>query len=169
LRACSFAALTGFGYAAQTKLAAALEPAERAGIAHWDRENMAKPLTLVLVVEDELLVREDALDLFRRAGLEARGFSSATETLTFLREHARETAAVFTDMWLESATEGLDLASTINATWPWISLLVTSGATARPPTGLPLKAHYVAKPWRPEQVLRFMQKQVRSEGRSEAA
>jgi DNA-binding NtrC family response regulator len=131
---------------------------------------MAMPRRLVLVVEDELLVREDALDLLRRAGLDAHGFGSAMDTLAFLRDHAQETAAVFTDMWLESATEGLDLASTVNGTWPWISLLVTSGATARPPTGLPLKAHYVAKPWRPEQVLRFVQKQVRPEGgRSQAA
>lgn len=125
--------------------------------------------TLVLVVEDELLVREDALDLLRRAGLDAYGFGSATATLAFLRDHAQETAAVFTDIWLESATEGLDLAATINATWPWISLLVTSGATARPPTGLPLKAHYVTKPWRPEQVLRFLQKQVRPEPSRSAA
>jgi FixJ family two-component response regulator len=146
-----------------------VEPAERAGIAPFEAETMAKPRRLVLVVEDELLVREDALDLFRGAGLEARGFSSATETLAFLRDHAQETAAVFADMWLESATEGLDLAATISATWPWIALLVTSGATARPPTGLPLKAHYVGKPWRPEQVLRFIQKQVRPEGRSQAA
>jgi hypothetical protein len=98
-----------------------------------------------------------------------RGFASAADTLAFLRDHAQETAAVFTDMWLESATEGLDLASTINATWPWISLLVTSGATARPPTGLPLKAHYVGKPWRPEQVLRFIQKSVAPNPASAAA
>jgi DNA-binding NtrC family response regulator len=121
---------------------------------------MAKLGGLVLVVEDEVLIREDALELFRRAGLEARGFASAAETLAFLRDHARETAAVFTDMWLESATEGVDLASTINATWPWIALIVTSGALGRPPTGLPLKAQYVSKPWRPEQVLRFIQKSV---------
>jgi DNA-binding NtrC family response regulator len=141
-----------------------------AGLLISIRENVAVPRTLVLVVEDELLVREDALDLLRRAGLDARGFGSAMDTLAFLRDHAQETAAVFTDMWLENATEGLDLAATINATWPWISLLVTSGATARPPTGLPLKAHYVTKPWRPEQVLRFIQKQVRPQrSRSEAA
>ena len=130
---------------------------------------MAKLRRLVLVVEDELLVREDALDLFRRAGLDARGFSSAAETLAFLRDHAQHTGAVFTDMWLESATEGLDLASTINTTWPWIALLVTSGATARPPTGLPLKAHYVGKPWRPEQVLRLIQKSVAPSGTSAVA
>jgi two-component system, response regulator PdtaR len=135
----------------------------------WRQENMAQLRRLILVVEDELLIREDALDLFRRAGLEARGFSSATETLAFLRDHAQETAAVFADMWLEGATDGLDLASTINATWPWIALLVTSGATARPPTGLPLKAHYVGKPWRPEQVLRFVQKSVTADRSSEAA
>ena len=101
---------------------------------------MTKSRKLVLIVEDELLIREDALDLLRRAGIEARGFTSAAETLAFLRDHAQETAAIFADMWLESATEGLNLVSTVNATWPWISLLVTSGATARPPTGLPLKA-----------------------------
>jgi DNA-binding NtrC family response regulator len=130
---------------------------------------MAKPHRIVLVVEDELLIREDALDVFRRAGLEARGFASAAETLAFLREHAHDTGAVFTDMWMETATEGLDLAATINATWPWITLLVTSGATARPPTGLPMKAHYVSKPWRPEQILRLVQKSVASSRNSEAA
>ena len=130
---------------------------------------MARSRTLVLVVEDELLVREDALDLLRRAGIRARGFSSAEETLGFLRDHADETAVVFTDMWLESATEGLDLAATINGTWPWIALLVTSGATARPPTGLPAKAQYVCKPWRPEQVLRLIQKSVASDRTSRAA
>jgi hypothetical protein len=72
-------------------------------------------------------------------------------------------------MWLESAMEGWDLVATINATWPWISLLVTSGATARPPTDLPLKAQYVAKPWRHEQVLRFIQKSVAPSRSSEAA
>jgi DNA-binding NtrC family response regulator len=130
---------------------------------------MAKLRRLVLVVEDELLIREDALDLFRRAGLEARGFASAAETLAFLRDHAQETGAVFTDMWMQTETEGLDLVSTINATWPWITLIVTSGATARPPAGLPLKAHYVSKPWRPEQVLRLIQKSVAPNRSSEAA
>lgn len=130
---------------------------------------MTKSRTLVVVVEDELLVREDALDLLRRAGIRARGFNSAQETLRFLRDNAAETAVVFTDMWLESATEGLDLAATINTTWPWIALLVTSGATARPPTGLPQKAHYVGKPWRPEQVLRLIQKSVASDRASRAA
>ena len=42
---------------------------------------MTQPSRLVLVVEDELFIREDALDLFRRAGLEARGFTTAAETL----------------------------------------------------------------------------------------
>jgi DNA-binding NtrC family response regulator len=130
---------------------------------------MAKQRRLVIVVEDELLIREDALDLLRRAGLDVRGFSSAAETLAFLRGHADETATVFTDVWMETATEGLDLARVINTTWPWIALLVTSGGTARPPTGLPHKAHYISKPWRPEQVLRFVQKSVSSKRPSEAA
>ena len=124
---------------------------------------------ILVVVDDELLVREDALDLLRRAGFDVRGFGSAQETLAFLRTHASETAAVFTDVWLENPAEGLDLASTINATWPWIALLVTSGATARPPTGLPFKAHYLSKPWRPEQLLRLIQKYAWPERRPEAA
>ncbi|MBV9521911.1 MAG: response regulator [Alphaproteobacteria bacterium] len=130
---------------------------------------MGQDRRFVVVVDDELLVREDALDLLRRAGIDARGFGSAADALAFLRDHAGETAAVFSDIWLESAREGLDLAATINATWPGIALLVTSGATARPPMGLPHKAHYLAKPWRPEQVLRLIQKYVRPQGRTEAA
>jgi len=38
--------------------------------------------------------------------------------------------------------------------------VVTSGGTARPPTGLPHKARYISKPWRPEQLLRLVQKSV---------
>jgi len=130
---------------------------------------MVKARSLVVVVDDELLIREDALDLLRRAGIDVRGFGSAREALAFLRDHAGETAAVFTDVWLETTTEGLDLASTINTTWPWVALLVTSGATARPPTGLPLKAHYLSKPWRPEQLLRLVQKYVQPKCRTENA
>jgi FixJ family two-component response regulator len=130
---------------------------------------MAQTRRLVLVVDDELLVREDALDLVRRAGFDVRGFSSAAETLAYLRDHADETAAVFTDVWMETITEGLDLARTIHTTWPWIALLVTSGGAARPPTGLPMKAHYISKPWRPEQVLRFIQKSVPCARAHEAA
>lgn len=128
----------------------------------------AKPRKIVIVVDDEFLVREDALDLLRRAGLEAHGFGSAAETLAFLRRHGEETAAVFTDVWMGSAVEGLDLAQAIQKKWPWIALLVTSGGAARPPSGLPLKAHYISKPWRPEQVLRFIQNSL-SDKAAEAA
>jgi FixJ family two-component response regulator len=132
---------------------------------------MAGSRKLVVVVDDELLVREDALDLLRRAGFDARGFSSAQETLSYLRHNADETAAVFTDMWMENANEGIELARTIQAKWPWVALLVTSGGTARPPNGLPLKAHYISKPWRPEQVLRFAKKSLAAAnpGAAEAA
>jgi FixJ family two-component response regulator len=130
---------------------------------------MAQTRKLVLVVDDELIVREDAYDLLRRAGFAVRAFSSAAETLAYLRDHADETAAVFTDVWMETATEGLDLARVIHKTWPWIALLVTSGGTARPPSGLPMKAHYISKPWRPEQVLRFVQKNVATSCTPEAA
>jgi FixJ family two-component response regulator len=130
---------------------------------------MLQTRRLVLVVDDELIVREDALDLLRRGGFEARGFGSAAETLAYLKGHADETAAVFTDVWMETATEGLDLARIIHTTWPWIALLITSGGTARPPTGLPMKAHYLSKPWRPEQVMRFVQKNVAASRTPEAA
>src|SRR5947209_15142202 len=47
-----FAALTGFGYAAQTIPRPHLEPAERARIAHLRQGNMAKPRRFGLVVDD---------------------------------------------------------------------------------------------------------------------
>lgn len=130
---------------------------------------MVQTRKLVLVVDDELIILEDAVDLLRRGGFDTRGFSSAAEALAYLHDHADETAALFTDVWMETATEGLDLARIIHTTWPWIALLVTSGGTARPPTGLPMKAHYISKPWRPEQVLRFIQKNVAPSDRPEAA
>jgi FixJ family two-component response regulator len=168
----SFAALTAFAGVTQTMLKLCREPPRAARIClckAWKSVVQVQARRLVLVVEDELIVREDALDLLRRGGFDARGFSSAKETLAYLRDHADETAAIFTDVWMDTATEGLDLARVIHATWPWIALLVTSGGTARPPTGLPMKAHYISKPWRPEQVLRFIQKNVAPGRTPEAA
>ncbi len=121
---------------------------------------MTKLSRFVVVVDDEPLIREYALEILGSAGLEARGFGSAAETLAFLRDHAEETGAVFADLWLESPYEGIGLTKSIAATWPWIALLVTSGASARPPGGLPMKAHFVPKPWRTELVLRYLEKFV---------
>ncbi|GAC1328909.1 MAG: hypothetical protein NVSMB26_04660 [Beijerinckiaceae bacterium] len=121
---------------------------------------MTPPRNIAIVVDDEQLVRQDALDLLTLAGITARGFGGACETLAYLCDHAGETAVVFTDVWMESEFEGIELARAIHRRWPWIALLVTSGGTARPPAALPLKAHYISKPWRPEQVLRFVRKSL---------
>ena len=130
---------------------------------------MTKLRRYVVVVDDEALIRDYALDILRTAGLEVRGFGSAAETLAFLRDHAQDTGAVFADLWLESPYEGIGLTKTIAATWPWIALLITSGASARPPGGLPMKAHFVPKPWRAELVLRYLKRFVGSVNEAEAA
>jgi CheY-like chemotaxis protein len=84
---------------------------------------------MVLVVEDEPLIRETVTDAFESAGLEVLSAANAQEALDALRGHP-EVSLVFTDINMPGTMDGLDLAKFVRAKWPRIALIVTSG---RPP------------------------------------
>lgn len=96
---------------------------------------------VVLVVEDDALLRMDAVETVKEAGFAVIEVADADAAIVQLR--AREDiAVVFTDIELPGSMDGLMLAAAIRDHWPPVKVIATSGNFSldddRLPTGEPL-------------------------------
>jgi CheY-like chemotaxis protein len=107
----------------------------------------------VLIVEDEPLLRSMAVEFLSEAGLVTFEAENATEALELLNRRAQEVAVLFTDVRMPGSMDGLDLARLAHNSWPWIRVIVTSGAFGRPSDKLPDDADFLRKPWLPLDLL----------------
>src|SRR5215212_1536376 len=82
--------------------------------------------TVVLLVEDEPLVRMCAADILEDEGFEVIEAATAPAALKIL-EKRDDVMAVFTDIDMPGGMNGLELAGIVDARWPHIALVVTSG------------------------------------------
>jgi two-component system, response regulator PdtaR len=98
---------------------------------------------MVLVVEDEPLIRDTVTEAFESAGLEVLSAANAQEALDALRGHP-EVSVVFTDINMPGTMDGLDLARFVRGKWPRIALIVTSG---RPPPSGEMPGRFFSKPY----------------------
>ena len=69
---------------------------------------------LVLIVEDEFLIRMDAVDMLRTAGFEVVEAESADEAIVILKRRL-DIKVVFTDVQMSGSMDGLKLAAAIRA------------------------------------------------------
>ena len=112
--------------------------------------------TVILIVEDEMIVRLSTTDILQDAGylvLEARDGVEAIAVIE-LRD---DVAALFTDVTMPNMN-GVALARVVRERWPHIGIVVTSGAL--PPNvklELPDGARFLAKPYKPKQLLQEIQ------------
>lgn len=116
---------------------------------------------IILIVEDEPLIEMEAVDLFRDLDYEAIGVRNADEAMLILR--ARDDVwLVFTDIEMPGTMNGLLLATTIEATWPHIHVLITSGRTVPVDEVLLGRARFVPKPYDARQIKRALALMVAS-------
>ena len=80
----------------------------------------------VLVVDDEPILRLFACEALEEAGYEVVGASSADEAIALLRR-GTPFGAVLTDIEMPGDLDGLELAWNIQAHWPDIAVIITSG------------------------------------------
>jgi two-component system, response regulator PdtaR len=107
----------------------------------------------VLIVEDEFLVRIDAVDSIGRAGFKVYEASNADEAIRILETH-HDIRVVFTDINMPGTMDGLKLAHYVRGRWPPIKLIVTSGHPLPSGDGLPAGAIYFNKPYQLEKITR---------------
>lgn len=107
---------------------------------------------IVLVVEDEPLLRMAAIDLVEEAGFIAIDAVNADDAVQIL-EARDDIQIVFTDIDMPGSMDGLKLAAAVRAKWPPISIIVVSGHR-KPGLGeLPPGTVFFAKPYPHEAII----------------
>jgi CheY-like chemotaxis protein len=111
-------------------------------------KHMEKPV--VLVVEDEALIRISALHMIEDAGFAVVEASHADEAIGILQNRA-DIRAVFTDIKMPGSMDGWKLARAIRGRWPPIHLILAS-ALVPELSELPANGLFIRKPYTAEQV-----------------
>ena len=122
-----------------------------------------RPPIVVLVVEDDFLLRMDAVDIVRNAGFEAIEAANADQAIAII-EADPDIHIVFTDVQMPGTMDGLRLASFIRDRWPPIKIVATSGRLRVAEEDLPKGSIFVPKPYSPEQIIRTFRQLTDSDG-----
>ena len=101
---------------------------------------------VVLIVEDEFLLRIDAVDMIAAAGFEVVEAGNADEAIEVL-ESRRDITVVFTDIQMPGSMDGLKLARAVRGRWPPIKIVATSGHANVGETDLPEGGRFLPKPY----------------------
>jgi CheY-like chemotaxis protein len=120
------------------------EGAERMGL-------LASNRPVVLIVEDELLLRMDAADMIAAAGFEVVEARDADQAIEILEARC-DITVVFTDIQMPGSMDGLKLARAVRGRWPPIKIVATSGRVHVSETDLPEGGRFLPKPYSPGQV-----------------
>jgi CheY-like chemotaxis protein len=112
-------------------------------------------VTVVLVVEDDAIVRMGAVDLVTSAGFEALEASDADKAIAIL-EARPDIQLVFTDIEMPGSMDGIKLAHFIRNRWPSVKLILASGRTIVEESHLPLGARFFPKPYHDSSIIEAM-------------
>ncbi len=107
---------------------------------------------IVLVVEDDFLLRMDAVNIVRDAGFEAVEAANADEAIAII-EADPNIHVGFTDVQMPGTMDGLKLAKFIRNRWPPIKIVATSGRVRVTENDLPEGSVFVPKPYTPAQII----------------
>ena len=114
----------------------------------------ASACPVILVVEDEVLIRFDVADMLRESGFEVFEASDAQEALATLQS-AERIDLVFSDIQMPGAINGLGLAAHIMTNHPGVRVILTSGASLvmEMDATLAALAPIEPKPYDPQEIL----------------
>jgi DNA-binding NtrC family response regulator len=86
----------------------------------------ARP-NIVLVVEDEILIRLALADHLRDTGLTVYEAATGAEAVDLLTHHGRDIDAIFTDIMMPGPMDGLALYAWAKQHCPGVPVIMTSG------------------------------------------
>src|SRR3954447_9448148 len=101
---------------------------------------------VILLVEDEVLVRMVAADVLEDAGFTILESTNAEEALRLL-ETRPDVQVLFTEVNMPGALDGLGLAQTVHERSPGVGILIGSGRVRPDPGELPPGTRFIAKPY----------------------
>jgi CheY-like chemotaxis protein len=113
---------------------------------------LATKRPVVLIVEDEILLRMNAAEMIGDSGFDVVEAPNAHEAIKIL-EARPDIHAVFTDIQMPGSMDGLRLARFVRRRWPPIQIVATSGFVKVGADDLPAGSRFLPKPYRSEQIV----------------
>ena len=111
---------------------------------------------IVLVVEDDLILRMRAIDMVDDAGYGSVEAVDADEALAILQSRS-DIALLFTDIQMPGSMDGLELAHAVRERWPLIKIIIVSGQLKLSSSQLPRDSRFFGKPLVSGQMIAEMQ------------
>jgi CheY-like chemotaxis protein len=100
---------------------------------------------VILVVEDEMLLRMRAVDMVEDAGFTPVEAVDADEAVAIL-EARSDVALMLTDIQMPGTMDGLKLAHTVHRRWPPIKIILVSGQLKLADIDIPFDSRFFGKP-----------------------
>jgi two-component sensor histidine kinase/FixJ family two-component response regulator len=117
----------------------------------------SKPI--VLVVEDEMVLRMRAVDIVEDAGFVPIEAVSADEAIQIL-ESRDDISLLFTDIQMPGSMDGLKLAHAVHTRWPHIKIILVSGQIAVTDADKPAESRFFPKPLEIQQMVVELQEMI---------
>ena len=114
---------------------------------------------VVLVVEDEMLLRMRAVDMVEDAGFTSVEAVDADEAVAIL-ESRSDIALLLTDIQMPGTMDGLGLAHSVRERWPPIKIILVSGQLNLANIDIPADSRFFGKPLEAKDLIAEMQSMI---------
>ena len=114
---------------------------------------------VVLVVEDEMLLRMRAVDMVEDAGYTPLEAVDAGEAVAIL-ESRSDIALMFTDIQMPGSMDGLKLAHAVRERWPPIKIILVFGQLKPATTDIPANSRFYGKPLEAKEMIAQLQSMI---------
>jgi CheY-like chemotaxis protein len=114
---------------------------------------------VVLVVEDEMLLRMRAVDMVEDAGFTPVEAVDADEAVAIL-EARSDIALLFTDIQMPGSMDGLKLAHAVRERWPPIKIILVSGQLGPANIAIPADSRFFGKPLEAKKMIAEMRNMI---------
>jgi DNA-binding NtrC family response regulator len=108
--------------------------------------SVASSIPTVLVVDDEVILRMNAIDMLEDAGFATCEADNAEEAMAKI-ESCPEITVLFTDINMPGRYDGLELARRVHERRPDVQLIITSGRRPPAPGEIPDQGSFISKPY----------------------
>jgi CheY-like chemotaxis protein len=115
--------------------------------------------SVVLVVEDEMLLRMRAVDMVEDAGFTPIEAVDADQAVAIL-ESRSDIAMLFTDIQMPGSMDGLKLAHAVHDRWPPIKIILVSGKLHLANIEIPADSRFFGKPFEARDMIAEMQDMI---------
>ena len=124
--------------------------------------------TVILLTDDQFIVRMDTADILAQAGFSVVAAADADEALSILQTRT-DVDVVVTDVRMPGQMDGCNLAGVVRERWPAIGIVINSGKGRPPDDRMPDGVPFLPRPLSAEQLLRAVRRVLREKERQAGA